>query len=103
MLCRQYSARQALEMGLINAVVPDSKLEDEVDTWCEDLMSLSPSCLQIVKQSFNAVGNEIKWTTNKVLSLIAPDFFDRAEVKEAHESFFNKKTPNFWKDAKKAP
>jgi naphthoate synthase/2-ketocyclohexanecarboxyl-CoA hydrolase len=101
MLCRQYSARQSLEMGLINAVVPDARLEEEVDTWCEDLMGLSPTCLQIVKQSFNAVGNEIKWTTDKVLSLIAPDFFDRPEVKEAHESFFNKQTPNFWKDAKK--
>ncbi|MBI4620856.1 MAG: enoyl-CoA hydratase/isomerase family protein [Desulfobacterales bacterium] len=101
MVCRQYTARQAYEMGLVNAIVPDAKLEEEVDRWCEDLFGLSPTCLQIVKQSFNAVGNEILWTTNKILSLIAPDFFDRPEVKEAHEAFFNKRTPNFWKDAKK--
>jgi naphthoate synthase/2-ketocyclohexanecarboxyl-CoA hydrolase len=101
MLCRQYTARQAYEMGLVNAVVPDAKLEEEVDKWCEELFGLAPSCLQIVKQSFNAVGNEIKWTSEKILSLIAPDFFDRPEVKEAHEAFFNKRTPNFWKEAKK--
>jgi 1,4-dihydroxy-2-naphthoyl-CoA synthase len=102
MVCRQYTARQAYEMGLVNAVVPEAKLEDEVDRWCEDILGLSPTCLQIVKQSFNAVGNEILWTTDKILSLIAPDFFDRPEVKEAHEAFFNKRTPNFWKDAKKS-
>ncbi len=101
MVCRQYTARQAYEMGLINAVVPEVKLEEEVDRWCEDLFGLSPTCLQIVKQSFNAVGNEILWTTDKILSLLAPDFFDRPEVKEAHDAFFNKRTPNFWKDAKK--
>ncbi|MDY6967690.1 MAG: enoyl-CoA hydratase-related protein [Spirochaetota bacterium] len=101
MVCRQYTAIQAREMGLANVVVPDDKLDDEVDRWCEDMLNLSPSCLQIVKQSFNAVGNEILWTTNKVLSLVAPDFFNKPEVKEAHEAFFNKRTPNFWKDAKK--
>lgn len=101
MLCRQYTARQAYEMGLANAVVPEAKLEVEVDRWCEELLSLSPSCLQIVKQSFNAVGNEIKWTTDTIMAFITPDFFDRPEVKEAHDAFFNKRTPNFWKDAKK--
>ena len=101
MLCRQYTARQAYEMGLANTVVPEAKLEEEVDKWCEELLNLAPSCLQIVKQSFNAIGNEIMWTSDKILSFLAPDFFDRAEVKEAHEAFFNKRTPNFWKDAKK--
>jgi len=101
MMCRQYTPQQAVEMGLANCVVPDAKLEDEVDQWSEELLNLSPSCLQIVKQSFEGVGNEILWTTNKILSLIAPDFFSRPEVKEAHEAFFNKRTPNFWKDSKK--
>jgi hypothetical protein len=36
MLCRRYSAQQGYEMGLVNAVVPDSKLEEEVDKWCEE-------------------------------------------------------------------
>ena len=101
MLCRQYTAQQAFEMGLANVVVPEEKLEAEVDKWCEELLSLSPSCLQIVKQSFNAVGHEITWTTDKILAFLAPDFFDRAEVKEAHDAFFNKRTPNFWAHAKK--
>lgn len=101
MLCRQYTARQAFEMGLANAVVPEAKLEEEVDKWCEELLSLSPSCLQIVKQSFNAVGNEIMWTTDALMAFITPDFFERPEVKEAHSAFFEKRVPNFWKDAKK--
>ena len=101
MLCRQYTAQKAYEMGLANSVVPDSELDAEVDQWCEELLNLSPSCLQIVKQSFNAVGDEVLWTTNKVLSLIAPDFFTRPEVKEAQQAFFEKRSANFWKDAKK--
>ncbi len=101
MLCRQYTAQQASDMGLVNAVVPDDKLEDEVDKWADELLNLNPACLQIVKQSFVAVGNEILWTSGKLLALVAPDFFSQPQVKEAHDAFFNKRTPNFWKDAKK--
>ena len=101
MLCRQYTAQQASDMGLVNAIVPDDKLEDEVDKWADELLNLNPACLQIVKQSFVAVGNEILWTSGKLLALVAPDFFSQPQVKEAHDAFFNKRTPNFWKDAKK--
>ena len=54
MLCRQYSAKQALEWGLINSVVPLADLDTEVARWCEELLRLSPSALRTVKASFRA-------------------------------------------------
>jgi len=54
MLCRQYTAEQALEMGLVNRVVPHEQLEEEVDLWCRELLDKSPTALAMVKSSMNA-------------------------------------------------
>ncbi len=96
MLCRQYTAQQALAMGLINEVVPRDKLDEAVDRWCDELLDLAPTCLAIVKQSFEAVGGYLSQESGRVLSLIAPDFHDRPEVREAQRAFFEKRRPNFW-------
>jgi len=57
-LCRRYTAKEALEMGLINKVVPPDKLEEEVEAWCKEILSLSPTALAFLKASFNqAAGN----------------------------------------------
>ncbi|MCF8024490.1 MAG: enoyl-CoA hydratase/isomerase family protein, partial [Desulfobacteraceae bacterium] len=53
-LCRQYSAQQALEMGLVNAVVPHDKLDEEVDGWCAELLEKSPTALKMLKYAFHA-------------------------------------------------
>ena len=53
-LCRQYTARQALEMGLVNAVVPAAELRAETERWCGELLERSPTALKLAKQSFNA-------------------------------------------------
>src|SRR5881296_2813304 len=53
-LCRQYDAKQALEMGLINAVVPLKKLEAETLQWCREMLQLSPLALRMLKGAFNA-------------------------------------------------
>src|SRR5438876_11269655 len=53
-LCRQYDAKQALEMGLINAVVPLKKLEEETLQWCREMLQLSPMALRCVKAAMNA-------------------------------------------------
>jgi enoyl-CoA hydratase/carnithine racemase len=52
-LCRKYSAAEALDMGWINAVVPDHDLEAEVDRWCSEVVALSPRYLEIAKISSN--------------------------------------------------
>ena len=54
MLCRRYTAQEALNMGLVNTVVPLDKVDEEVDKWCEEILSLSPTCIQILKASFDA-------------------------------------------------
>src|SRR5437667_1814506 len=53
-LCRQYDAQQALEMGLVNTVVPLARLEEETVGWCREMLALSPFALRLVKASFNA-------------------------------------------------
>src|SRR5438552_7296171 len=52
-LCRQYTAQQALEMGLVNKVVPLAQLRTEVEQWCRELLEKSPTALAMAKQSFN--------------------------------------------------
>lgn len=53
-LCRQYSAAQALEMGLVNAVVPLSRLEEETLKWCREMLQHSPMALRCLKSALNA-------------------------------------------------
>ena len=53
-LCRQYDAQQALEMGLVNTVVPLERLEEETVAWCREMLALSPFALRLMKASFHA-------------------------------------------------
>src|SRR5579872_1795758 len=53
-LCRQYDAQQALEMGLVNTVVPYEQLEDETVKWCEEMLEMSPTALRFLKAAMNA-------------------------------------------------
>ncbi len=53
-LCRQYDARQALAMGLVNAVVPLERLEEETVAWCREILAMSPMALRCVKAALNA-------------------------------------------------
>ena len=53
-LCRLYSAEEALEMGLVNTVVPVDDLERETVAWCREMLHLSPLSLRLLKSSFNA-------------------------------------------------
>ena len=53
-LCRQYDAQQALDMGLVNTVVPLDRLEEETIQWCREILALSPMALRFLKAAFNA-------------------------------------------------
>ena len=53
-LCRQYDAEQALDMGLVNTVVPLDRLEEETVDWCREMLRLSPFALRLLKASFHA-------------------------------------------------
>ena len=59
-LCRRYSAQEALDMGLINHVVPEAQLDAEVASWCAELVQRSPTAIALAKRSFNADTESIR-------------------------------------------
>ena len=103
MLCRRYNAQQALELGLVNVVVPLDKLDEEVDRWCEELLSLNPTCLEVLKASFDADVDYLAASFGRISSLMAPAFFEGPDPKEAADAFFEKRKPDFWQFRKKKP
>ncbi|MAG32577.1 MAG: 1,4-dihydroxy-6-naphthoate synthase [Deltaproteobacteria bacterium] len=95
MLCRRYPAEEALQMGLINKVVPLDDLEQEIDQWCEELLSVSPGCLEILKASFDQEMDGYS-EMGVISSQFYPDWFDMPEGKEGGASFTEKRPPRFW-------
>lgn len=94
LLCRQYDARQALEMGLINTVVPLERLEEETVAWCREMLALSPFALRLVKASFNAHEDgyagiqQLAHDTNLL-------FYASEEAREGREAYKNKRRADF--------
>ena len=97
MLTKQYTAQEALDMGLVNTVVPFEKLDEEVDNWCERLLMHSPDCLAIVKASFDSVVDHLDGSLGRFQNMISPNYFEEKDIKEAQEAFFEKRKANFWK------
>ena len=96
MLCRRYSAQEALEMGLVNAVVPHERLDDEVDNWCRELMQKSPGCLKILKASFRTVYQPLREQSRREwVKEIAPDFYQSGEADEGKNAFLERREPDF--------
>ncbi|HDH88327.1 MAG TPA: 1,4-dihydroxy-2-naphthoyl-CoA synthase [Desulfobacteraceae bacterium] len=93
-LCEQYSAQEALEMGLVNKVVPPSKLDEEVNKWCEKILNLSPTALKILKQSFNLDTDHINGVEALSMSNLWL-FFNTEEAKEGRRAFLEKRQPDF--------
>jgi naphthoate synthase len=94
LLCRQYDAQQALDMGLVNTVVPLDRLEDETVQWCHEMLELSPFALRLVKASFNA--HEDGYTGIQQLAHDANLlFYGSDEAKEGREAYKAKRKPDF--------
>ena len=93
-LCRQYDARQALDMGLVNTVVPLDRLEEETVAWCREMLALSPFALRLAKASFNA--HEDGYAG---LQQLAHDanllFYGSEEAAEGREAYKEKRAPDF--------
>jgi naphthoate synthase/2-ketocyclohexanecarboxyl-CoA hydrolase len=98
MLCRRYTAMEALDMGLVNAVVPLAKLDEEVDKWCERILELSPGCVEILKASFETWTQPWKGYNRTHQREMYPHWFEGPEIKEAQRSFLEKRRPYFWKN-----
>ena len=93
-LCRQYDAREALEMGLVNAVVPLDRLEEETVGWCREMLALSPFALRLLKASFNATEDGLTG-----LQQLAHDanllFYGSEEAQEGRDAYVQRRTPDF--------
>jgi naphthoate synthase len=93
-LCRQYTAAQALEMGLVNTVVPLERLEDETVGWCREMLAMSPFSLRLLKASFNAAEDGLSG-----IQQLAHDtnllFYASDEAKEGREAYKAKRPPDF--------
>jgi naphthoate synthase len=93
-LCRQYTAAQALEMGLVNTVVPLERLEEETVGWCREMLALSPFALRLLKASFNAAEDGLAG-----IQQLAHDanllFYGSEEAQEGRDAYREKRTPDF--------
>ncbi len=93
-LCRQYDAQQALEMGLVNRVVPLAELEDETVQWCREMLALSPFALRLLKASFNADEDGLSG-----IQQLAHDanllFYMSEEAQEGRRAYMEKRKPDF--------
>ncbi len=93
-LCRQYDAAQALEMGLVNTVVPLARLEEETVGWCREMLALSPFALRLLKASFNA--NEDGFAG---IQQLAHDtnllFYGSDEAQEGRDAYVERRPPDF--------
>jgi naphthoate synthase len=94
LLCRQYDAAQALEMGLVNTVVPYERLEEETVQWCREMLALSPFALRLVKSSFHA--HEDGYAGIQQLAHDANLlFYGSPEAQEGRDAYKQKRTPDF--------
>jgi naphthoate synthase len=93
-LCRQYDAHQALQIGLVNAVVPLAQLEEETVRWCREMLFMSPFALRLLKASFNADEDGLAG-----IQQLAHDanllFYMSEEAQEGRDAYLEKRRPDF--------
>ncbi len=93
-LCRQYSAEEALQMGMVNKVVELDHLEEETVQWCREMLALSPFALRLLKASFNAAEDGLTG-----IQQLAHDtnllFYGNEEAQEGRDAYREKRKPDF--------
>lgn len=95
-LCQQYSAEEAIQMGLVNKVVAPEKLEEEVEKVCDTLLSHSPTALTALKASFNADTESI-WGIHTMAGVALNLYYGTDEAMEGRNAFVEKRKPDFGK------
>jgi 2-ketocyclohexanecarboxyl-CoA hydrolase len=93
-LCRRYDAETAERWGLVNRVVPPDELRAEVRRWADEILTLSPTALRFLKQSFNADSEHIAGLGQLAFSGLGL-FVDTDEAREGLEAFNDKRPPDF--------
>ena len=95
-LCRQYTAQDALQMGLVNKVVPLGELRAEVERWCRELLEKSPTALALAKQSFN-IDSESRAGVAQFAHTALNLYYQTEEAMEGRNAFVEKRPVNFKK------
>ena len=90
MMCRQYSAQEAYEMGLVNTVVPPSELWNEVDRWIAGIKNVSPVIVQLQKHSFNQ-HDHFEIPDKTPAEEFIPDFHASGESQERRQAFLERR------------
>ena len=93
-LCRRYSAEEAREMGLVNAVVPKDRLMDEARAWAGEILQKSPTALKLAKASFNADTENIRGIAGIAMAGLAL-YYNTEESAEGTTAFQEKRAPDF--------
>jgi len=93
-LCRRYTAKEALEMGLVNKVVPADKLEEEVDKWCDEILEKSPGAIAGIKACFNAATTHARGI-EAVSAQYLWKYYASEEAEHWKNAFWEKKKPDW--------
>lgn len=95
-LCRQYSAAEALQMGLVNAVVPLAKLEEETVNWCREILANSPIAIRCLKAALNA-DCDGQAGLQELAGNATMLYYMSEEAQEGRNAFVEKRKPDFTK------
>ncbi|MHB9005213.1 MAG: enoyl-CoA hydratase-related protein [Coriobacteriia bacterium] len=93
-MCQQYTAEEAMEMGLVNKVVPHEELYTEVQKWCDTLLDMSPQSLRLAKISLN-YESDMMYPSLTHGSALLSYVWGSEQVKEGFAAFKEKRKPNF--------
>ncbi|MCB0376253.1 MAG: 1,4-dihydroxy-2-naphthoyl-CoA synthase, partial [Sinomicrobium sp.] len=99
-LCRQYNAKEALEMGLVNNVVPYNKLEEETIQWCREILVHSPLAIRCLKAALNA-DCDGQAGLQELAGNATMLFYMTEEGQEGRNAFVEKRKPDFSKFPKR--
>jgi naphthoate synthase len=95
-LCRQYDALQALDMGLVNAVVPLDRLEEETVAWCREMLAMSPMALRCIKASLNA-DCDGQAGLQELAGNATLLYYMSEEAQEGRDAYLERRKPDFGK------
>ncbi len=95
-LCRRYTAQEAREMGLVNAVVPHDQLDAEVRKWCDEIVEKSPTAIALAKKSFNIDTEMIRGIGGLAMHALK-FYYESEESAEGGNAYREKRRPEFHK------
>ena len=95
-MCKRYTAQEALTMGLVNAVVPDARLDEEVQSWCDELNKRSPTAIALAKKSFNMDTESIRGMGAFAMQALRL-YYNTEESQEGVKALNEKREPDFMK------